>query len=875
MPGVHTEAAFEQLIGDHLVANGYTRGSKGDYDPALALDPAQLFAFIEATQPEEWKKLEARYGAEAGDAFLKRLTTQLEKRGSLDVWRRGIKDSDVRIRLAYFKPATAAGPDLLARYEQNRLSVYCSGNQLSYAPNHHKTLDICIFLNGIPLVTAELKNHVTGQTVQDAIAQYQYDRNPVDQIFRYTERALVHFAVDDEEIHMTTRLRGADTRFLPFNKGRDLGAGNPDNPGGYKTAYLWEEVWQRDSLLDIVQRFINIEYSDDAGSVKNPKKGAVIFPRYHQLEVVRQIESHAKQEGPGHDYLVMHSTGSGKSLSIAWLAHRLYSLHDSADERVFHSVIVVTDRVVLNEALKDTIYGIDHKHGVVERIDEGSSQLAKALEDGLPIIITTLQTFPFVVEKVTELPDRNYAVVVDEAHSSQTGISAAKLKAVLGGWGVDDDVEGEDGDGIDTEEALLALAKARGKQANLSYFAFTATPKSKTLEMFGKQRADGKFEPFHTYSMKQAIQERFIMDVLENYTTYKRYYKLNKQIEKDPEFEKRSAARALAKFIELHPHNLSQKAVTIVDHFNSAVRPKINGKAKAMVVTGSRLSAVKTYFALRAEVEGREDVPDPGILVAFSGTVTDPDTGVSYTEAELNGFGEKELPKRFDGPEYRILVVAEKYQTGFSQKLLHTMYVDKKLSGVHAVQTLSRLNRIAPAKEDTFVLDFVNEADAIREAYLPYYEVAALSSATDPNLLHDLAEGLEPFGVIHEHEVDQFVKTLLEKLPLGEEPDPGKLNALVDTAVARFKAIDDEEEEDAFRKTLSRYVRLYAFLSNVVDWQSSDLEKLFQYGRWLLRKLPKEPDTPLLELDDEVALAAYRLEKTYEDVIPLDGSTLR
>jgi|FLYL01.1.fsa_nt_gi type I restriction enzyme R subunit len=867
MPGIHTEEAFESHVEARLLERGYLKGSNDDYVPELALDPAQLFAFIRATQPDEWAKYEAIAGHDPQGAFLKRLTQELAARGSLDVWRRGIKDKNTFFRLAYFKPATKAGPDLLARYAANRLSVT---RQLRYDANHAKTLDLAIFLNGIPLLTAELKNHASGQSVHDAIKQYRFDRNPVDQIFRYTERALVHFAVDDAEAYMTTRLQGKDTTFLPFNKGRDGGAGNPENPDGYKTEYVWEEVWAPDSLLDIVARFIDIEYA--GGGKKVAKKGRVIFPRYHQLDVVRKLEADAKAAGPGRNYLIMHSTGSGKSLSIAWSAHRLFTLHDEADERIFHSVVVVTDRVVLNRQLQDTIYSIDHKHGVVERIEHGSTQLAEALEKGAPIIITTLQTFPFVVEKIGNLPDRNYAVIVDEAHSSQTGISAAKLKAVLGG-ALEElrDVEEamESGD-VDLEDALVALAKSRGKQSNLSFFAFTATPKAKTLEMFGTPGPDGKYRPFHLYSMKQAIEEGFILDVLANYTTYRRFFKLAKRIQEDPEMEKRAAAKAITRFVELHPHNLSQKAAVILDHFHKATRPKINGRAKAMVVTGSRIHAVRMYFALRNELEARDDITDPGILVAFSGTVTDPDTGVSYTEAELNGFGETELPKRFDTDEYRILVVAEKYQTGFDQPLLHTMYVDKKLAGVHAVQTLSRLNRRAPGKEDTFVLDFVNEAEDILEAFKPYYEVAVLESATDPNLLHDLVGALDSFDVYREEELDEFAGVLLRPPHAAEPDDPAKLNAIVDRAVERFRDLD-EEGQHTFRRTLNQFVRLYAFLSNVIEWQDPDLEKRFQYGRWLLRKLPAEAGTPNLELDDEVALQAYRLEKTFEGKIDLDA----
>jgi type I restriction enzyme R subunit len=865
MPGIHTEGAFEGAIEAHLLANGYIHGLKNNYDRELALDTAELFGFIEDTQPEEWGNLERQHGADVQHKFLKRLTAELAARGSLDVFRRGVKDMGVTIRLAYFKPASTAGPELVERYEQNRLSVV---RQLPYDANHDRTLDLAIFLNGIPLVTAELKNPVTGQTVEHAVKQYKYDRHPADQIFRYTERALVHFAVDPDAVRMTTHLEGTDTSFLPFNKGRDGGAGNMDNPDGYRTAYLWEEIWDRDGLLDIVQRFIDIEYPEDVGAKKHPKKGRVIFPRYHQIDVVRRLEAASRGSGPGHNYLIMHSTGSGKSLSIAWTAHRLFSLHDANDERIFHSVIVVTDRVVLDQQLQNTIYGIDHKHGVVETIEGGvkSEKLAAALDKGVPIIVVTLQTFPFVMDKLGELEARNYAVIVDEAHSSQTGTSAAGMKKVLAAATLEEaEAEDQAGQAVDLEDQLLQMVADRGPQPNLSYFAFTATPKAKTLEMFGTKQLDGRFRPFHTYSMKQAIEEGFILDVLTNYTTYERFFKLAKIIEDDPAFESRQAAKAIARFVELHPHNIAQKVEIIIDHYRKTVRSRIGGKAKAMVVTGSRLHAVRYYFALRKRLQ-ELGVADIGVLVAFSGTVHDPGTGLDYTEPSLNGFSEKELPKQFDGPQYQILVVAEKYQTGFDQPLLHTMYVDKKLAGVHAVQTLGRLNRTAPGKEDTFVLDFVNSEEDILEAYKPYYEEAVLASATDPNLLYDLERALRDFGIFSDEEVDAFAEVILK--PVNEPGDSGLLNSIVDKAVDRFGEADEEAQE-TFRKVLGQFNRLYAFLSHIVTFQDVELERMYLYGRWLFRKLPAGAGHPVLELDDDVALRAYRIERRFEGKIDL------
>ena len=806
MPGVHDEATFESAIEHHLIANRYVQGSVADYDPSLAVDSKQLLTFIEATQAEEWSKLVQLHGqSEARSKFLNRLQRELDRRGSLDVLRRGVTDLGVKFRLAYFKPAASFGPDLVQLYEANRLSVTRQVPLLG-AGGHAKTVDLALFVNGIPVVTAELKNPTTGQTYRNAIKQYRTDRNPKDPLFAYPTRALVHFAVDPDEVHMTTRLALSRTRFLPFNRGRDGGAGNPDNPDGYKTAYLWEEVLQRDSLLDLIQRFVTIEY--EPGAKKIPANGTVIFPRYHQLGVVRQLEADARESGPGKNYLVMHSTGSGKSLSIAWAAHRLFSLHDAQDQRVFNSVVVVTDRRVLDDQLQETIYSIEHKDGVVEGIKTGgakSDKLADALEAGIPIIITTLQTFPFVLERIGQLPERNYAVIVDEAHSSQTGTAARKLRDVLAAQSLEEVAEeDEDPDEWDVEDEILKALEAVGTQPNLSFFAFTATPKAKTLEMFGTNGPDRKPRPFHTYSMKQAIEEGFIMDTLSNYTTYDRFFKLAKEIEEDPEFESRAARKAIADFIELHPHNIAQKVQVIVEHFRQNVRNKINGEAKAMLVTRSRLHAVRYYLAIRKYLEehASEAGYDLGVLVAFSGTVRDPHTGLEYTEAILNGFAEGELPEHFDGTDYQLLIVAEKYQTGFNQPKLQSMYVDKKLRGVHAVQTIGRLNRIHAAKDDPFVLDFVNNPDEILEAFAPYYRDAVLSSRTDPNLLYDLKAALDDSHVYWTSELDKFAQVFWKPARLREPADQGKLNAVVDLAVGRFQGLEDEEK-DHFRAVLA------------------------------------------------------------------------
>ena len=802
---------------------------------------------------------------EARSHFLKRLTAELERQGSLGVLRNGVIDPGHAFKLAFYRPATTLAPDVQQLYDANRLSVM---RQVPLSGTN-ETVDMVLFINGIPVVTIELKTPTTNQTVEDAVKQYKA-RDHRQQLFRYAERALVHFAVDPESAYMATRLSGKQTRFLPFNIGRDGGAGNPDNSAGYKTAYLWEDVWQRDSLLDLVQRFISIEYPPGTKK-KEPKKGVHIFPRYHQRDVVRRLEADSRDAGPGHSYLVQHSAGSGKSNSIAWTAHRLYSLHNEDNKRIFHSVVVITDRRVLDQQLQDTIYGIEHQHGVVHRIDESSQQLADALATGAPIIISTLQKFPVVIEKIGSLPDRNYAVIVDEAHSSQTGEAARKLRQVLTTGGIANLPDDEE-EGIDTEEAVLRVIEASGRQANLSFFAFTATPKPKTLEMFGDVADDGKPRPYHVYSMRQAIEEGFIMDVLAHYTTYDRFFKLTKAIEDDPEFESRKAQRAIARFVDFHPTNLAQKAEVIVEHFRQHVRNRINSKAKGIVVTKSRQQALGFYRAIKEYCKTNE-CEDIGALVAFSGSLDD-GVGGKVTETSLNGFSERELPKKFDTDEYQLLVVAEKYQTGFDQPKLHTMYVDKKLDGVHAVQTLSRLNRTMADKDDTFVLDFVNEAEDIQKAFEPYYEATVLESKTDPALLYDLKHTLDEWGIYWPQEIEEFAAIFFKKSMAGT--DQAELYAIVDKAVTRFiTEIEQEEDEEEFKSLLDSYLRMYGFLTHVISFKDTSLEKLFAYGKWLRRLLPTRKEPSLFDLDKEIDLAAYRLQFTGSGAIgPGEGREL-
>ena len=871
MPGQYTEVAFEAVIENYLLtAGGYTRGDADTFDRDRGLDPIVLLPFIQQTQPREWEYLQNIQGDKAGEILLDDLCRALnsEHEGCLKVLRHGFKCFGKLFRVAYFRPASGMNPETQRLYAANRLTVT---RQLRYSNRHHNTLDLVLSLNGLPIATAELKNPMTGQTWRDAVRQYQKDRDPRDLIFQFRKRTLVHFAVDPDEVYMTTRLAGRSTRFLPFNLGDGTGAGNPDNPVGYKTAYLWEQVWQPDSFLDILARFIHLEVEEKEVGSRKITKEKMIFPRYHQLDSVRKLVADARAKGAGHNYLVQHSAGSGKSNSIAWLAHRLASLHDDQDDKVFHSVVVVTDRLVLDQQLQDTIYQFEHKQGVVQKIDLDSTQLAQALAAGVPIVITTLQKFPFVTEKIGALPKRKYAVIIDEAHSSQGGESATELKGVLAGAAIKEEarVMTEEEGLPDYEEEILRTMARRGRQPNISFFAFTATPKYKTMEVFGQSGPDGKPMPFHLYSMRQAIEEEFILDVLQHYTTYKTYFRLVKSVEDDPEVDKRKAARALARFMSLHPHNIAQKTEVIVEHFWRFTRHKIGGKAKAMVVTPSRLHAVRYRQALDRYIKEKGYQNDIRVLVAFSGSVPDPDLpGQEYTEVGMNdGIKVKELPGKFASDEYQMLVVAEKYQTGFDQPLLHTMYVDKRLAGIQAVQALSRLNRTHPGKDDTFVLDFVNETQDILDAFQPYYEQTSIAEQADPRQLYDLQARLDGYQVYYKAEVEEFAQVFYRPKPHQTATDHAKMNACLDPAVSRFNQLD-EAQQDEFRKVLAAYRNLYAFLSQVIPFQDADLEKLYAYVRFLLRKLPRRSG-PRYRFDDQVTLEYYRLQKISEGAIEL------
>jgi type I restriction enzyme R subunit len=876
-----TEKSFETAIEQHLLTvGGYLKGDAKGYDRARGLFPAETLKFIAESQPTEWSKLGDIFGADRDSQVIATVSDWLDKNGTLESIRRPVKIANQFIRLAFFPPANQMNEVLLGQVAKNRVTIT---RQVFFNPNSNQSVDVVGAVNGVPVFTAELKNHFTGQDVSHAIAQYKTDRDPKTKLFAPQKRTVVHFAVDPDLVFMTTEILGADTTFLPFNKGNGMGKGNPPNPDGFKTAYLWEEVLVKDSLLDILAKFVQVEQPKQQFPKKKPGESVaaagpprLLFPRYHQLRAVRRVEASCRTKGAGTNYLIQHSAGSGKTNTISWLAYRLQSLHDAQDKKIFDSVIVITDRTVLDTQLQDTIYQFDHKKGVVEKIDDDSAQLADALRARVPIVITTIQKFPFAQGHLggDPLPEGRYAIIIDEAHSSQSGETSIQMKRVLGGKKIAEAAKAEaEAQGVEGtyEEDVIRRALSRGKQENMSFFAFTATPKGKTLELFGVTGPNGKPTAFDLYPMRQAIEEDFILDVLQNYTTYGLYYELIDKSAQDLEVDKRAAVKALARYVSLHPHNIAQKVEIIVEHFRASTMHKIGGKAKAMVVTSSREHAVryKQAFDRYLKDHGYTEIRS---LVAFSGhIVLDELPDMKFTEVGMNkGIGEKELPEKFATEEYQVLLVADKYQTGFDEPLLHTMYVDKRLDGVQAVQTLSRLNRKAPGKTDTFVLDFYNRLDDIQEAFQPYYEGTSIAATTDPKLLNELQKKLSLYGLYDEATVAAVAALYFSKpggLAKGSK-DLGKLYSLVDPVAERWESLKPVEKKDEFKKELTGFLNLYSFLAQVMPYHDPSLEALFLFGKFLADKL-RDPGSPHLDLSDQVALHYYNLKKTSEGGIGL------
>lgn len=887
---VHTERVFEEELCAQLKAHGWSVKTHPkqatSYSRDYAILAEDLLAFVQETQPTEWAKFKKWHNGQSEAVFVARVAKQLDTHGTLHVLRHGFKDVDAKFYLCQFRPAHRKNTKLLDLYKKNRLTAV---RQLHYSLHNENSIDLVLFVNGLPVATAELKTDLT-QNVKDAIVQYKKDRLPkdakskeVEPLLQFKSRALVHFAVSTDEVFMTTRLAGDETYFLPFNLGRPdsfggAGAGNPPAPAGrgYPTWYLWDTVWHPDVWLDILGNFLHLERKNVEEKGKTVTKETLIFPRYHQLDAVRHLVQAAAAEGVGHDYLIQHSAGSGKSNTIGWTAHRLAGLHNDKDEKVFDSVIVITDRKVLDRQLQETIAQFEHKAGVVQKIDQDAKQLAKALSEGAPVIVTTLQKFPFVINAVQDLKRKRFALIVDEAHSSQSGTAAQKMRTVLSTGGapklkvelegetyeVDADVE-IDPEDVTAEDIINNVIASRKRPANVAYFAFTATPKAKTLELFGRKGADGLPQAFHVYSMRQAIEEGFILDVLQHYVSYKTFYKLASTAN-EKLVPKMKGKKALARYAKLHPYNIAQKVVVIVEHFREHVAAKIGGKAKAMVVTDSRKSAVRYKLAMDRYLKD-SGYTDMKALVAFSGKVSDPESGPEdFTESNMNSdIKGRDPAEAFKEEIYRVLLVANKYQTGFDQPLLHTMYVDKRLAGVLAVQTLSRLNRTHLGKEDTFVLDFVNSPEEILDSFKPYYRTAAVEEVTDPNIVHELQIKLDQAGVYFPSEVEAFASAFFD--PKRKQ---AALHPHLKPAADRFRELDEDKAEQ-FRKDLGTFLRMYDFLSQIVPYEDADLEKLYTYGKNLMPRISEHATSSILELDSDVRLTHYRLQRLGERKLDL------
>ncbi len=886
MPELYQEAQFETEICQYLADHGwlYSPNDAG-YDREHALYPADLLGWLEETQPEALDKLRALHNDQTETLLLDRVVKLMEKDGALAVLRHGVKHLNAGFALFQPRPANTLNPTLWERYRKVRLRVM---RQVHYSVSNQNALDLVFFVNGIPVATLELKTDFT-QSIDQAKRQYQQDRPPKDPVTKKAEPlltfkrgALVHFAVSTEEVWMTTELRGMATRFLPFNLGYDGGKGNPPHSTGYRTYYLWEEIFERDTWCELLARYVHLERREVQHAGKTTISEHLIFPRIHQWQAVHRLVAAAEQEGSGHTYLIQHSAGSGKTNSIAWLAHQLASLHNAANQKVFHSVIVITDRTVLDHQLQDAIYQFEHKHGFVQRIRDEmgtkSSQLSEALTQAAPIIIVTLQTVPFILDLVRNtLAGRRFAVIVDEAHSSMTGSSATKLKQVLGSAITSDEED------ISSEDVLVAEQTGRHLPPNTSVFAFTATPKAKTIELFGTlpdptqpPGPDNLPAPFHVYTMQQAIEEGFILDVLRNYTPYKLAWKLAHKGHEytDQTVDETEGLKQIGRWVRLHPYNIAQKVEVVVEHFRHNVAGRLDGHAKAMVVTGSRKEAVRYKIALDRYLR-EKGYRDMAALVAFSGEVSDPESGSdAFSEHSMNpGLKGRDLREAFDTPEYNVLLVANKYQTGFDQPKLMAMYVDKKLAGVAAVQTLSRLNRTYPGKDQTFVLDFVNDPEDIEAAFAPYYRDAHLSSVSDPNILHDLQSKLDAVGIYLTHEVAGFCTVLFD--PDGQQKD---LHRWMQPAVDRYRArhaaavaeadVHGIEALELFRHDIGSYVRAYEFLAQIFDYQDSDLERQYHFLKLLSRLLRETLQHESIDLSG-VQLTHYRLKPQEKTTIAL------
>ena len=868
---ITTEKRFEEDIESFLLSEkgGYTH-CNDVYDPAAGLYVNTFIGFIKATQPKEWARFENTCQSDPVKKFIVAFNNACDADGLVSVLRHGFKHRGITFRVCYFRPESHLNKTAAGLYAANICHVV---RQWHYSAQNNKSVDMVLVVNGIPVFALELKNQYTGQTVNNAKQQWMYDRDPRELCFQFDKRILAYFCVDHTDVFMTTRLNKGDTFFLPFNQGsngagNDGGKGNPANPNGYPTAYLWEQVLQKDSALDIVQKFIHR---------KNSK--TLIFPRFHQLDVVRKLIADVRANGTGRNYLIQHSAGSGKSNSIAWTAYRLASLHDEMNKPVFASVIIVTDRTVLDRQLQDTISSFDHTLGTVETIGEGKSSkdLRDAINGGSRIIVTTLQKFPVIYQEVESTKGKGFAVIVDEAHSSQTGSSAIKLKTALADTEAAlreyAEIEGKAEEEIDKTDKLVQEMIVHGKHKNLSFFAFTATPKAQTLEMFGTEWSDGSFHPFHAYSMKQAIEEGFIMDVLQNYMTYNTCFKIAKTIQDNPEVPASRAAKVIRRFEELHPYNISQKAQIIVETFLSTTSHAIGGKGKMMVVTASRLAAVRYFHEVKRYI-AEKGYTDIDIMVAFSGSVKDGD--VEYTESGLNvrkdGTHIKEDQTKAEFHEnFNVLIVAEKYQTGFDEPLLHTMIVDKKLRSVKCVQTLSRLNRTCEGKKDTFILDFVNSAEEIQEAFQPFYRETSLEHEVDVDQIYQLQKTLHGYNIYSVNDIEAFCNVYYANKK-QEKTDMGKMTSALKPVADRYNSLQPDERYN-LRRQVRSYIKWYGYISQVCRMFDADMQKEYVFLSYLQNLLPADK-VDMIDLEGMLKLEYYKLSKTFAGEIKLTDASI-
>ena len=855
----YSERNLEEHIEESLVQIGYKSRFFSEYDRNFCSIFEDIIGFIKDTQQKDYKKLTDQYGIDTDKKLIFRINNEISSRGLIDVLRKGVKDRGCNFRLVYFQPKTNLNPEHQELYKKNRFVVV---RQLHYSTKNENSIDMVLFINGIPFLTMELKNQLTNQTILDSERQYRYDRDPKEQLLQF-QRCIVHFCVDNDRISMTTQLSGNKTRFLPYNKGID----NPETDG-LRTNYLWREVLTPDSVLDILENFVHLsvekekEWSEKEQRVIEKKTELLIFPRYHQLEVIRKIRSSLFDEGVGKNYLIQHTTGSGKSYEIGWLSHLLTSLYRSQTDtkRIFDTIIVITDRRVLDHQLQYTIKQLEQTKGVVNPVDENSSQLKKYLENGKDIIITTIQKFPKISESINELPHRTFGIIVDEVHSSQSGESSKHLKKSLtkGEQGETD----EDEDYSDVDRRILEEIRSRGKKNNISFFGFTGTPKNKTLEIFGRKNGEGKFVPFHIYSMKQSITEGFTLDVLQNYSTYSRWFKLNKEVDDDKELPKNKVMEELVKYVDGHSITIRNKVRIILDHFVKHATKKIQGKGRGMVVVRSRKHCVQYYHEMKKQMT-KMGLPF-SCLVGFSGVVYH--DGQEFTEDNLNKLPPKvSIPEGIKDPRYRILIVSNKFQTGYDEPLLHSMFVDKTLGGLQCVQTLSRLNRKTTGKTDTFVLDFVNEPTDIYKSFKDYYENTMLEEETDPNRLYTLQNDIEGTNLFTKYEVDEFSNIFYNPDVPQEQLQP-VLNRVVD----RWKEIQDEDQRELFRSNIQSYIRLYGYITQIMTFTDLDLEKLYIFVKYLNKKLPKRNKPDVIDILNSVDLESFRIQQTFSGKIDLE-----